>query len=88
MMPDSEREIGAAYATLLSARGRLRIAAAARLMQAIEAVTASGVLTPDLGGTATTVDVTKAVCDRLRASGTQQQQETTWTREASHALAR
>ena len=38
--------------------------AAARLMKAIERVTASGVLTPDLGGTATTKDVTDAVVDR------------------------
>jgi tartrate dehydrogenase/decarboxylase/D-malate dehydrogenase len=37
-------------------------AAAARLMAAIEMVTASGVLTRDLGGTATTVEVTEAVC--------------------------
>ncbi|MFZ5557271.1 MAG: tartrate dehydrogenase [Pseudomonadota bacterium] len=36
--------------------------AAARLMAAIEAVTASGVLSPDLGGTATTAEVTGAVC--------------------------
>ena len=35
--------------------------AAARLMKAIEAVTASGLLTPDLGGSARTADVTKAV---------------------------
>ena len=39
--------------------------AAARLMQAIEAVTAKKVFTPDLGGTARTVDVTKAVLDAL-----------------------
>jgi tartrate dehydrogenase/decarboxylase/D-malate dehydrogenase len=37
-------------------------AAAARLMAAIETVTASGVLTRDLGGQASTVDVTEAVC--------------------------
>jgi tartrate dehydrogenase/decarboxylase/D-malate dehydrogenase len=37
-------------------------AAATRLMAAIETVTASGVLTRDLGGTATTVEVTEAVC--------------------------
>ncbi|HSO07119.1 MAG TPA: tartrate dehydrogenase [Pelomicrobium sp.] len=36
--------------------------AAARLMAAIEAVTASGVLSPDLGGKATTAEVTAAVC--------------------------
>jgi tartrate dehydrogenase/decarboxylase/D-malate dehydrogenase len=37
-------------------------AAAKRLMTAIETVTASGVATRDLGGTATTVEVTDAVC--------------------------
>ena len=36
--------------------------AAAVLMRAIEQATSDGVLTPDLGGTAKTVDVTKAVC--------------------------
>jgi tartrate dehydrogenase/decarboxylase/D-malate dehydrogenase len=40
---------------------------AARLHAAIEAVTAAGVLTRDLGGTATTQDVTKALIDALRA---------------------
>ena len=40
-------------------------AAAARLMRAVEEVTGSGVLTPDLGGRATTVEVTKAVCDAI-----------------------
>jgi tartrate dehydrogenase/decarboxylase/D-malate dehydrogenase len=38
---------------------------AARLMQAIEAVTAKGIHTPDLGGEATTDVVTQAVCDAL-----------------------
>jgi tartrate dehydrogenase/decarboxylase/D-malate dehydrogenase len=39
---------------------------AARLMKAVEKVTASGsVSTPDLGGAATTVQVTEAVCDAL-----------------------
>ena len=37
-------------------------AAARRLMAAIETVTASGVLTRDLGGQASTVEVTEAVC--------------------------
>jgi tartrate dehydrogenase/decarboxylase/D-malate dehydrogenase len=41
-------------------------AAAARLMCAIEAVTAKRIFTPDLGGTARTADVTRAVCDFLR----------------------
>ncbi len=39
--------------------------AAARLMAAIEKVTAKKVFTPDLGGTARTVDVTKAVTEAL-----------------------
>jgi tartrate dehydrogenase/decarboxylase / D-malate dehydrogenase len=43
--------------------------AAARLMVAIERVTASPALhTPDLGGTATTARVTEAVCDALRSA--------------------
>ena len=40
-------------------------AAADRLMQAIEATTAARVFTPDLGGQATTKEVTRAVCDAL-----------------------
>jgi tartrate dehydrogenase/decarboxylase/D-malate dehydrogenase len=39
--------------------------AAARLMQAIEAVTAKKIFTPDLGGNARTSDVTRAVVDAL-----------------------
>jgi tartrate dehydrogenase/decarboxylase/D-malate dehydrogenase len=39
--------------------------AAQRLMGAIEAVTASGLHTPDLGGKATTMQVTRAVCERI-----------------------
>ncbi|OIQ90769.1 putative tartrate dehydrogenase/decarboxylase TtuC' [mine drainage metagenome] len=40
-------------------------AAAARLMAAIEKVCASGLCTPDLGGTARTAEVTAAVCAAL-----------------------
>jgi tartrate dehydrogenase/decarboxylase/D-malate dehydrogenase len=40
-------------------------AAAARLLAAIEAVTASGLVTADLGGRARTADVTRAVCERI-----------------------
>jgi tartrate dehydrogenase/decarboxylase/D-malate dehydrogenase len=40
-------------------------AAAAQLMTAIEQATADGVLTPDLGGKATTADVTEAVCNAV-----------------------
>ena len=43
-------------------------AAAKRLMQAVEAITADKIHTPDLGGTATTAIVTKAVCDYIRAT--------------------
>ena len=42
--------------------------AAARLMKAIEKVTASGVQTPDLGGKATTAEVTRAVRETVRES--------------------
>jgi tartrate dehydrogenase/decarboxylase / D-malate dehydrogenase len=42
-------------------------AAAARLMKAVEGVTASGVHTPDLGGKARTADVTEAVKKRVNA---------------------
>jgi tartrate dehydrogenase/decarboxylase / D-malate dehydrogenase len=38
-------------------------AASARLMTAVERVCAAGILTPDLGGKANTVEVTKAVCE-------------------------
>ncbi len=41
-------------------------AAAARVMAAVEAVTGSGLVTPDLGGTARTAEVTRAVCERIR----------------------
>jgi tartrate dehydrogenase/decarboxylase/D-malate dehydrogenase len=37
----------------------------ARVMAAIEATTAAGVLTPDLGGTASTRDVTDAILSNL-----------------------
>jgi len=41
--------------------------AAARLMGAVEKVSAAGILTPDVGGTATTKEVTRAVIDSIRA---------------------
>jgi tartrate dehydrogenase/decarboxylase/D-malate dehydrogenase len=40
-------------------------AAARALMTAVEQVCAAGVLTPDLGGKATTKEVTRAVCDAI-----------------------
>ena len=42
--------------------------AAARLMRAVEAVTAEGIQTPDVGGIATTREVTDAVCKAIRGS--------------------
>lgn len=40
--------------------------AATRLMRAVEKVCADGVLTPDVGGSATTQEVTDAVCEAIR----------------------
>ncbi|MSU89472.1 hypothetical protein GE300_07565 [Rhodobacteraceae bacterium 2CG4] len=42
--------------------------AAARLMRAVEAICAAGIATPDIGGTATTGEVTEAVCDAIRGA--------------------
>ena len=42
-------------------------ALAKRLMTAIEEVVASGLHAPDLGGSATTREITDAVCERVRA---------------------
>ncbi|WP_028795760.1 tartrate dehydrogenase [Thalassobaculum salexigens] len=42
--------------------------AAARLMEAVEKVTAEGIITPDIGGMATTQQVTDAVCEAIRMS--------------------
>lgn len=40
--------------------------ASARLMRAVERVCADGIVTPDVGGTATTSEVTDAVCEAIR----------------------
>ncbi|MCM2435941.1 tartrate dehydrogenase [Agrobacterium rosae] len=42
--------------------------AAARLMSAVERVTEAGILTPDVGGTANTQQVTDAVCEAIAGS--------------------
>lgn len=42
--------------------------AAHQLMHAVERVIASGLHTPDLGGIATTREVTSAVCDAIHSS--------------------
>ena len=44
--------------------------AAVRLMRAVEKVCDDGVLTPDVGGKATTQDVTEAVCEAIRIENT------------------
>ena len=45
-----------------------REARRALLMRAVEQVCAAGILTPDLGGTATTKEVTRAVFDAMRGA--------------------
>ena len=42
--------------------------ASARLMRAVEKATGAGILTPDVGGTATTKDVTDAVVEAIQSS--------------------
>src|SRR5438477_477686 len=42
--------------------------ASVRLMRAVEKVTGAGILTPDVGGTATTKDVTDAVVEAIQSS--------------------
>ena len=42
--------------------------AAALLMRAVEQVCAAGITTPDLGGKATTAEVTRAVCEAIRGT--------------------
>src|SRR5271165_4337232 len=42
--------------------------ASARLMRAVEKVTGAGIVTPDVGGTATTKDVTNAVVEAIQSS--------------------
>ena len=45
-------------------------AAAKRLMKAIEEVCAAGIMTPDVGGSANTQEVTDAVVEAIRSSNT------------------
>lgn len=42
--------------------------ASGRLMRAVARVTGAGILTPDVGGSATTREVTEAVCDAIHSS--------------------
>jgi len=57
--------IGSFWTAVLMLEHLGEVAASRRLMTAIERVTAAGELTPDLGGTATTAQVTEAVCRAL-----------------------
>jgi isocitrate/isopropylmalate dehydrogenase len=41
--------------------------AADQLLEIVEAVCEKGIMTPDLGGTATTIEVTNAVCAEIQA---------------------
>jgi tartrate dehydrogenase/decarboxylase / D-malate dehydrogenase len=57
--------IGSFWTAVMTLNHLGESAAAGRLMAAIEKITASGDLTPDLGGTASTVQVTEAVSRAL-----------------------
>jgi len=59
--------IGAFWSAVMMLEHLGESAAGERLMRAIEHVTATGPRTGDLGGTAKTADVTRAVCDALAA---------------------
>jgi len=60
--------IGALWTAALMLEHLGETDAAMRLMQAVALVTASGLTTPDLGGKATTREVTSAVCDAIHSS--------------------
>ncbi|GBD42548.1 putative tartrate dehydrogenase/decarboxylase TtuC' [bacterium HR40] len=57
--------VGALWSAALMLEHLGENAAASRLLRAIEAVCAAGILTPDLGGRATTLEVAGAVCVAL-----------------------
>ena len=60
--------IGAIWTASLMLEHLGEKAAAAHLMRAVERVTASGLRTPDLSGSATTRDVISAVCDAIHSA--------------------
>jgi tartrate dehydrogenase/decarboxylase/D-malate dehydrogenase len=60
--------IGTFWTAVMMLRHLGELSAAARLMGAIEHVTSSRVFTPDLGGHATTANVTEALCKAIAAS--------------------
>jgi tartrate dehydrogenase/decarboxylase / D-malate dehydrogenase len=59
--------VGALWTAALMLEHLGEAAAAQRLMGGVEEVTASGLRTPDLGGSASTREVTHAVCEAIRA---------------------
>ena len=61
----SEANWTAAVSAATKQFGDWRTAATKRLMKAIETVTTQRIFTPDLGGKATTAEVTKAVCSLI-----------------------
>ena len=60
--------------------------AAARLLKAVEQVCAQGVMTPDVGGTANTQQVTDAVCAAIRGANDVTQQATDSARRTVAAI--
>nr|WP_281353187.1 tartrate dehydrogenase [Paracoccus litorisediminis] len=60
--------------------------AAARLLKAVEQVCAQGVMTPDVGGTANTQQVTDAVCAAIRGANDVTQQVTDSARRTVAAI--
>lgn len=60
--------IGAIWSGALMLEHLGEKSAAQRLMHAVEHITASGLRTPDLGGSATTRDVTSAICTAIQNS--------------------
>jgi tartrate dehydrogenase/decarboxylase/D-malate dehydrogenase len=59
--------IGAIWSAVLLLEHLGLVDEAARLMAAVEATTAAGLLTPDLGGRCTTAQVGAAILERLGA---------------------
>ncbi|HBJ27848.1 tartrate dehydrogenase [Cobetia amphilecti] len=59
--------VGAFWTAVMMLEHLGETALAKRLMTAIEEVVASGLHAPDLGGSATTREITDAVCERVRA---------------------
>ena len=68
MARKSQDDLGQLLARALGLHQSAQLKDAERLMAAVEKVCAAGVLTPDVGGTATTKQVTDAVIDAIHGS--------------------